>query len=75
MREPTLAWWPGRIAPGSVSDAIAGNIDFLPTFVSLGGGTVRLTTDLRSHGRDIAIQGETIDLNGYTSGDRTMAII
>lgn len=40
MREPTLAWWPGRIAPGSVSDAVAGTIDLLPTCVSLAGGTV-----------------------------------
>jgi arylsulfatase A-like enzyme len=51
VREPTLAWWPGRIAPGSVSDAIAGNIDFLPTFVSLAGGTV--PTDRKIDGKDI----------------------
>ncbi len=52
MREPTLAWWPGRIAPGSMSDAIAGNIDFLPTFVSLAGGTV--PTDRKIDGKDIS---------------------
>jgi arylsulfatase A-like enzyme len=40
MRDPTLAWWPGRIAPGSVSDAVTGNIDLLPTFVEASGGTV-----------------------------------
>jgi arylsulfatase A len=40
MREPTLAWWPGRIAPGSVCDAVAGTIDLLPTAVALAGGTV-----------------------------------
>ena len=40
MREPTLAWWPGKIAPGSVCDAAAGTIDLLPTVVALAGGTV-----------------------------------
>ncbi len=40
MREPTIAWWPGKIAPGSVCDAVAGTIDLLPTAVALAGGTV-----------------------------------
>ena len=40
VREPTLAWWPGQIAPGSVCDAVAGTIDLLPTAVALAGGTV-----------------------------------
>ncbi len=52
VREPTVAWWPGKIAPGSACDAIAGNIDFLPTFVKLGGGTV--PTDRKIDGKDIS---------------------
>lgn len=40
VRVPTLAWWPGRIAAGSISDAVAGTIDLLPTAVSLAGGKV-----------------------------------
>ena len=52
VREPTIAWWPGRIAPGSFCDAIAGNIDFLPTFVKVAGGTV--PTDRKIDGRDIS---------------------
>jgi arylsulfatase A-like enzyme len=40
VRVPTVAWWPGRIAPKSVSDAVAGTIDLLPTFVALAGGKV-----------------------------------
>jgi arylsulfatase A-like enzyme len=40
VRVPTLAWWPGRIAPGSVCDAVAGTIDLLPTCVALAGGTI-----------------------------------
>lgn len=38
VREPTIAWWPGRIEPGSSNDSIAGTTDILPTFVSLAGG-------------------------------------
>ncbi len=52
MREPTIAWWPGKIAPGSSCDAVAGNIDFLPTFVSLAGGKV--PTDRKIDGRDFS---------------------
>jgi arylsulfatase A-like enzyme len=40
VRVPTIAWWPGKIAPGSSTDAVAGTIDLLPTAVSLAGGTV-----------------------------------
>lgn len=40
VRVPTIAWWPGKIAPGSVCDAVAGTIDLLPTAVALSGGTV-----------------------------------
>ena len=52
VREPTLAWWPGKIAAGSVCDAVAGNIDFLPTFVKVAGGTV--PTDRKIDGKDIS---------------------
>jgi len=41
VREPTIIRWPGKIAPGSVSDAIAGTTDILPTFVSLAGGKLK----------------------------------
>ena len=52
MREPTLAWWPGKIAPGSVCDAVAGTIDLLPTAVALAGGTVPAEPVI--DGRDIS---------------------
>jgi arylsulfatase A len=52
MREPTLAWWPGHVAPGSVCDAVAGNIDLLPTFVHLAGGSV--PADRKIDGADIS---------------------
>jgi len=37
MREPCVAWWPGRIAPGSVSAELASTLDILPTCLSLAG--------------------------------------
>jgi arylsulfatase A len=40
VREPTVAWWPGRIAAGSACDAVAANLDLLPTLVKLAGGSV-----------------------------------
>jgi arylsulfatase A-like enzyme len=40
MRESTFAWWPGHISAGGVTDAVMGEIDLLPTFVTLAGGTV-----------------------------------
>jgi len=52
VREPTIAWWPGKIAPGSACDAVAGNIDLLPTFVAVAGGA--LPTDRKIDGSDIS---------------------
>jgi arylsulfatase A len=40
VRVPTIAWWPGKIAPKSVSDAVAGTIDLLPTCVTIAGGKI-----------------------------------
>lgn len=59
VREPTIVWWPGRIAPGTASDGIAGTTDVLPTFVSLAGGQVR--DDVKIDGVDLSplLLGET----------------
>jgi arylsulfatase A-like enzyme len=35
IRVPLIAWWPGRIAPGTVSDHMAAFQDFLPTLAAL----------------------------------------
>ncbi len=78
VREPTVAWWPGRIAPASVCDAIAGNIDFLPTFVKLAGGTV--PADHKIDGRDISplLLGQTKEspheARYYYSGYKLQAV-
>lgn len=51
MREPTIAWWPGYIAPGTNCDALTVNFDLLPTFVHLAGGEV--PTDRKIDGADL----------------------
>lgn len=40
VRVPTIAWWPGKIEPGSRCDTVAGTIDLLPTAVTVAGGKV-----------------------------------
>jgi arylsulfatase A len=52
VRVPTIVRWPGKIAVGTTSDAIAGTTDVLPTFVSLAGG--RLKKDRKIDGIDIS---------------------
>jgi arylsulfatase A-like enzyme len=51
MREPTLAWWPGRIPVHSVCDAPLSEMDVLPTLVKLAGGA--LPADRKIDGKDI----------------------
>jgi arylsulfatase A len=78
VREPTLAWQPGRVAPGSTCDAVAGNIDLLPTFVRLAGGTV--PGNPKIDGADIAplLYGKTKDsprpAHFYFNGTRLEAV-
>ncbi len=40
IRVPTIAWWPGKIEAGSVSDHISGFQDMMPTFAELAGAPV-----------------------------------
>jgi arylsulfatase A len=40
MREPTLAWWPGTIAPASVTAELGSTMDIYATSIELAGGTV-----------------------------------
>jgi len=51
QRESTIAWWPGKIAAGSTSDAVMSEIDVLPTLVRLAGGEV--PRDRKIDGLDI----------------------
>jgi len=67
IREPLIVRWPGRVAPGSVSDESVIGTDFYPTLLELAGGTIppghRL--DGRSFGptlRDAAFEAPGRDL-------------
>ena len=51
MREPTIAWWPGKIPAGTETDAVTSMMDILPTFVKLAGGS--LPADRKLDGGDI----------------------
>jgi hypothetical protein len=78
VRVPTIAWWPGRIAPGSVCDAVAGTIDLLPTAVSLAGGAVPAEPAI--DGRDLSplLLGKTAqsprEAHYYFSGYQLQAV-
>ena len=37
IRVPMIAWWPGKMEPGSISDHISGFQDMMPTFAELAG--------------------------------------
>lgn len=37
MRVPAIAWWPGKINPGTLSTALVTSMDLLPTFLKLSG--------------------------------------
>jgi arylsulfatase A len=59
MREPTIAWWPGKIAARSACDAPMSEMDVLPTLVKLAGGEV--PADRKIDGKDIwpLLSGQT----------------
>ena len=45
IRVPMIAWWPGKIKEGSVSDHVSGFQDMLPTFAELSGTPLDTPTD------------------------------
>lgn len=51
MREPAIAWWPGTIKAGSVSDALASTMDIFPTAAGLAGA--KLPDDRVVDGQDL----------------------
>lgn len=78
VREPTIAWWPGHVPAGTSCDAVAANIDFLPTFVKLAGGQV--PADHRIDGKDISplLLGESKtsphEAHYYFAGNKLQAV-
>ncbi len=52
MREPFIAWWPGKIKPGQVTQEMGSTLDFLPTLCSLAGA--KLPDENMLDGMDIS---------------------
>lgn len=52
IRVPCIAWFPGRIEPGTTCDAHASVIDFFPTFLSLAG--IEADDKIKRDGKDIS---------------------
>jgi len=50
QREPTLAWWPGKIPAGAVCDEPASTMDILPTIAHLAGAKL---PERKIDGKDI----------------------
>lgn len=48
VREPFIAWWPGRLKAGGVIDTPAISLDILPTFCELAGATPPAVRDGQS---------------------------
>lgn len=59
VRVPTIAWWPGKIPQGTVSDTVTHEMDLLPTLVKLAGGDI--PADNAIDGKNIwpVLSGET----------------
>lgn len=38
IREPLIVRWPGKVAPGQISEELVSSVDFYPTFLSIAGG-------------------------------------
>ena len=39
-REPAIAWWPGKIRPGTTTDQLAISLDIMPTMLELAGAAL-----------------------------------
>ncbi|UCD28915.1 MAG: sulfatase-like hydrolase/transferase, partial [Planctomycetota bacterium] len=52
MREPAIAWWPGKIKPGITSQDLACTMDLFPTCLKLAG--IDLPDDRIIDGKDMA---------------------
>jgi len=64
LREPAIAWWPGRLPAGKVLAEPATTMDLFPTVLALAGGT--LATDRNYDGQDIfkLLTGEVAKMPG-----------
>ncbi len=70
MREPTIFWWPGKVAP-KIERELGATMDLLPTFCALAG--VPLPQDRIYDGYDLSplLLGQTTNTSQDQSGTRT----
>ena len=59
LQTPLIVKWPGKVKPGSTSDAIVQNIDMAPTLLAMAG----VDASAQMHGRSLTglLQGVTLD--------------
>ncbi len=69
LQSAFIARWPGKIEPGTVSDAMIEYVDVLPTYVELAGGRVDPVLD----GKSLAavLRGRTGEHKKYVFGEMT----
>jgi uncharacterized sulfatase len=75
IRSASIARWPGKIKPGSESDALSSYVDVVPTFIEAGGGKPVpgldghsflnvLTGKSRKHSEYVFAQATSLGVNG-----------
>jgi len=69
LQSACIARWPGKIAPGTVSDALIEYVDVLPTFVDAAGGTPDEVLD----GKSLVplLLGQTAEHKQHVFGEMT----
>ncbi|MDF1844336.1 MAG: sulfatase [Rubripirellula sp.] len=58
FRVPTIAWWPGKIPPGTQCNELATTMDLLPTLAALSGTAIPTERKLDGHDITPLILGE-----------------
>lgn len=77
FREPAIAWWPGRISTGSVTNQIATVMDLFNTVASITGATVPSDREYDSNDLSVVMFDNQLLLNAsmfYYRGDTLMAV-
>ncbi|MDA0874101.1 MAG: sulfatase [Bacteroidetes bacterium] len=59
MRVPGIAWWPGTIAPGSVSPSVTSTMDLLPTMLDFTKGSLPDSVTLDGASLRPILEGDT----------------
>jgi arylsulfatase A-like enzyme len=73
-RVPAMVRWPGKIAPGTVSNEIVSHMDWLPTFLAIAGEpdiTTKLTRGHRAGNKDFKVHLDGYNLLPYLTGAET----